>query len=244
MIGTVKSKHEGMADPTRVTLLGYVHGPDERRLNLKEMLFRPAAERWRPANLIYIVGTSMNSGKTTTAARLIRGLSDLGLRVAACKLTGSVSNHDPDELTAAAACKVVDFSDFGFASTYLCSRHELLELFHTMLVEVAAAAPDVVLMEFADGLVQRETAMLLADPEIRLAGRGIVMSAGGALSALWGVEYLRRLDFKVIAVSGKFTSSPLAMREYRQNDSDIPVASSAGNAAELARLVGALIGRE
>src|SRR5439155_18784054 len=120
----------------------FVSAADGVRLNLKNRLFEPAAVRRLPRNLIYIVGTGMNSGKTTTAARLIKGLSDLGLNVSACKLTGSVSNRDPDELASAAAGKVTDFSDFGFPSTYLCSREELLDLFHAMIAELTACSPD------------------------------------------------------------------------------------------------------
>lgn len=241
MIGTVKSKYDAMADPSHVSLIGFVRGPEGRRLNLKDVLFRPTGERRLPAKLIYIVGTSMNSGKTTTAARLIRGLSDLGLNVVACKLTGSVSNHDPDEMAAAAARKVTDFSDFGFASTYLARKEELLELFYAMMAEVSTVSPDVVLMEFADGLLQRETTMLLSEPEIQKAANGVVLAASDALSALWGADRLRKLSYRVIAVSGKFTSSPLAMREYGENDSNIPVVSSVGTGAELAKCVGGFL---
>ncbi len=245
MIGTVKSKHESMADPTGISLVGFVSGPNGMRLNLKDRLFRPAPGRLLPRNLIYMVGTGMNSGKTTSAARLIRGLCDMNLSVAACKLTGSVSNRDQDELAAAASHDVTDFSDFGFPSTYLCPKEELLGLFQVMIAEVTAGDPDVVLMELADGLLQRETAMLLADPEIRRAGRGVVLSAESSLSALCGTERLRKLGYQVVAVSGKFTSSPLAMREYRQQgDPTIPVVSSAGTGAELAARVRSFLSSE
>jgi len=244
MIGTVKSKHDAMTGPTRISLVGFIRAAEGGRLNLKDLLFRKATARKLPRNLIYVVGTGMNSGKTTTAARLIRGLSDLGMNVAACKLTGSVSNRDPDELAAAAARKVTDFSDFGFPSTYLCSREELLELFHAMMGEVTAGAPDVVLMEMADGLLQRETALLLAESEIQRAARGLVFTAESSLSALWGTQRLRQLGYQVIAVSGKFTSSPLAMREYCQNDSALPVVSSAGAGEELAAKVSSFLKNE
>jgi hypothetical protein len=237
MIGTVKSKHDAMSEPTRISLVGFIRAAEQGRLNLKDLLFRQATARQLPRNLICIVGTGMNSGKTTTAARLIKGLSDLGMNVAACKLTGSVSNRDPDELIAAAARTVTDFSDFGFPSTYLCSREELLGLFHAMMEEVMAGAPDVVLMELADGLLQRETAMLLGESEIQRAARGLIFTAESALSALWGTQRLRQLGYQVIAVSGKFTSSPLAMREYCQNDSNVAVVSSAGAGEELAAKV-------
>ena len=244
MVGTVKSKHHTAADPTQVSLLGYLRDAEGGRLNLKNRLFRPTATRRLPRNLICVVGTGMNSGKTTTAARLTNGLSNAGLNVAACKLTGSVSNRDQDELAAAASHRAIDFSDFGFPSTYLCRKEELLELFHAMSAEVAADDPDVVLMELADGLLQRETAMLLAEPEIHQAVRGLVLSAESALSALWGADRLRKLGYRIIAVSGKFTSSPLAMQEYKENDSNIPVVSSADTGAELAARVGSFLRNE
>ncbi len=244
MIGTVKSKHDAMAGPTRISLVGFIRSAAGQRLNLKGLLFRQASAWKLPHNLICVVGSGMNSGKTTTAARLIKGLSELGMNVAACKLTGSVSNRDSDELAAAAACKVTDFSDFGFPSTYLCSREELLGLFHAMMEEMTADAPDVVLMELADGLLQRETAMLLVEPEMKRAARGLVFTAESSLSALWGAQRLRQLGYQIVAVSGKFTSSPLAMREYFENDSDIPVVSSAGAGEELATKVRSFLNHE
>jgi hypothetical protein len=139
---------------------------------------------------------------------------------------------------------VTDFSDFGFPSTYLCGKEELLELFYAMMAEVMTDAPDVVLMELADGLLQRETAMLLAEPEMQQAASGVVFTGESALSALWGAERLRSLGYRVAAVSGKFTSSPLAMREYTENDSHIPVVSSAGTGKELAMRVTSFLGGE
>ena len=58
-----------------------------------------------------------------------------------------------------------------------------------------------------------------------------------SLSALWAASRLKELAYRIIAVSGKFTSSPLAMREYCENDSNIPVVSSAGSGVELATRV-------
>jgi hypothetical protein len=45
------------------------------------------------------------------------------------------------------------------------------------------------------------------------------------------------LGYRVIAVSGKFTSSPLAMREYCQSNPPIPVLSSADTCEELSTRV-------
>src|SRR6266567_3023596 len=67
MIGTVKSKHEVMGEPTRLSLIGFVRATEEARLNLKSRLFRPTTARRLPRNLLCVVGTGMNSGKTTAA---------------------------------------------------------------------------------------------------------------------------------------------------------------------------------
>lgn len=237
MVGTVKSKHTQVADPTQLSLVGFVRDEEGERLNLKQRFFRPAAERRLPKNLFFIVGSGMNSGKTTTAARLIKSLCRMGLNVAACKLTGSVSNRDQDELAAAAEHQVIDFSDFGFPSTYLCEKDELMELFRTMIAELVPGDPDLVLVELADGLLQRETSMLLAEPEILQAGRGVILTAACSLSALWGADRLRHMGYNVVAVSGRFTSSPLEMREYSQNDSMIPAVSSAETGTQLAECI-------
>jgi len=71
-----------------------------------------------------------------------------------------------------------------------------------------------------------------------------VLSAESSLSALWGAKHLQGLGYRILAVSGKFTSSPLAMREYVQNDSDIPVVSSADTGIELADRVGNFLSNE
>lgn len=237
MVGTFKSKNQLVRDTTKVSFVGYVVDEAGKRLNLKELQFernRPVA---MPANLIIVVGTGMNSGKTTTAARLIKALSLQGMSVGACKLTGSVSNHDPDELMSAAAQCFVDFSDYGFPSTYLAEKDELLDLFHTLLAKLEKARTDVIIMEIADGLIQRETAMLLADPLIRQAARGVILSADSSLAALSGVERVQRLGYPLLAVSGKFTASPLAVKEYEAEGGTVPVASSAGPCKRLSRLV-------
>jgi hypothetical protein len=90
---------------------------------------------------------------------LAKALLRLGLRVAACKVTGSISHRDLNELRATGVHDVRDFSDYGFPSTYLCENAELIDLFEAILTDAAIASPDIVVMEIADGLLQRETQM-------------------------------------------------------------------------------------
>ncbi len=241
MVGRILSRHRQMGKPTTVTFLGYLNDPEGKRANLKERRFRPVGEAPVPRNLIVVVGTGMNAGKTTVASQLIHALAQQGLRVAALKLTGSVSNRDQDEMRAAAADDVRDFSDYGFPSTYLASGEELRQLWATMLADSELIAPDATVMEIADGILQRETEMILGDPTFRSRVRGVLLAADSALGALAAVGRLRAAGYPVIAVSGALTSSPLYVREFSRHSS-VPVASSAGDGQELGGAVRSCLG--
>jgi hypothetical protein len=130
----------------------------------------------------------------------------------------------------------VDFSDYGLPSTYLASKEELVGLFYTMISDLDKAKLDVVLMEMADGILQRETSMLISESAVKEMIKGVVVTSDSAPAALYAVESLKRLGHTVIAVSGKMTSSPLYVREFERN-SDVKVGSSADSGKELAEIV-------
>lgn len=232
MIGTIVSKHARISRSTTVSFLGCLTDQSGVRINLKERCFRPREVPATEWPVVAVIGTSMNSGKTTSSVKLIKCLCKRGLRVGACKLTGSVSNRDQDEMRSAASGAVIDFSDYGFPSTYMCSHEELLTLFRTMLGDLDAMRPEVAIMEIADGILQRETAMLLRDPAVTKRLSGVVLSADSALAALYALDRMQSMGHNVIAVTGAMTSSPLAIREF-QRHSEVPVAHSTGNGEEL-----------
>ena len=229
MVGTVKSKHRSIANPTDVKFLGFLKDiATEQRLNLKRLMFKKPELPTSLKNIIVIVGSGMNSGKTTTCRRLIRMFSGNGYRIAACKLTGSVSNRDQDEMLSASPIFAVDFSDYGFPSTYKCELGELLDLFETMISDIARINPTIVLMEIADGVLQRETRMILNSALFQKFVNNIIVAADSAPSALYTINYLKNIGYNVIAVSGAITSSPLYVREFEEN-STIPIISSASD---------------
>ena len=236
MIGTVRSKYQRMKQPTRLTYLGYLTTENGARINLKSSQRPPSDVDRSLDNVVLLVGTSMNSGKTTTAAKLSKALLRGGLRVAACKVTGSVSHRDLHELQATGVHDVRDFSDYGLPSTYQCDEQELLGVFESMLSDAARANPDVVVMEIADGVLQRETQMLLTSDVVRPRVRGVVLAAGCAPSALFGAAQVKTYGHEVAAISGCITNSPLFMREFSQQ-CDLPIGSSVDRGEHLAQLV-------
>jgi hypothetical protein len=232
MVGTLKSKHRSVSKPTRVSFIGFLQFIIGQRVNLKQIKFNKSQPKSRLKNLILIIGSGMNSGKTTTCSKVIKSFSEMGIKVAACKLTGSVSHRDQYEMTSAAAAYTIDFSDYGFPSTYKCDKQELIDLFNTMVADIEKIDPDVTVMEIADGLLQRETHLLLSEPLIKKSTNGILLTADSAPSAIYAAEYLKRIGYNIFAVSGALTSSPLYIREFQMN-SDIPVISSASDDSKM-----------
>ena len=200
---------------TRLHPIGLVASePDAPPLNLGSFAVEPVAGADAiAAPVIAVVGTSMDAGKTTTAAHLVRGLSKGGARVGYAKVTGTAAAGDPCLLRDAGASVVLDFTDAGHASTYRLPTRTIVALFEELVLHLAATGVDTIVVEVADGLLQRETEALLGSAAFRRRVDGVVFTATDSLGAAGGVRWLAERELNVIAVSGRLTRSPLQIRE-------------------------------
>lgn len=208
--------HDKMKHPTHITPLGLLGDREGNPLNLRSFRL-PTAGILKPEPLILVVaGTAMNAGKTTACANLVKGFARRGLRVAAAKITGTGAGADYRALVDAGADPVYDFLDAGFVSTYRIDRAALLDIVLTVVGQLTASGAEIIVLEVADGLLQRETSRLFLLPEF--AGRldGVIFAAGDALGAQAGVGWLSARQLPVIGVTGVLTSSPLAIREAEE----------------------------
>lgn len=209
----VTERHAGVSAPTELLPLGLLADALGQRLNLADFaLPRRAPNGPRPLTVASL-GTSMNAGKTTSAAYLVRGLVRAGLRVGAAKITGTGSGNDPGLLRDAGAELVLDFTDMGHASTAGLELPSLLEVLNGVQGAMAAQEVDVLVLEVADGLLQRETAMLLRSPHFAQRVDGSLFSSGDAMGAVAGAAWLREQGLPVLGLSGAMTASPLALAE-------------------------------
>jgi hypothetical protein len=171
----------------------------------------------------------MNAGKTTVAAALIRGLGLAGRRVGAAKVTGTGAPGDPTLMADAGAARVIDFTDLGFPSTYQLPMPQVIRVLRSAVTDLTSHQAEAIVLEVADGILQRETAALMRTPEFRASVDGIVFAAGDSVSAVAGVRLLREEGLPVVALSGVLTSSPLAVAEA-MTGVDIPVYEAAAMA--------------
>lgn len=210
LVGVVASAHQRLGPPTELTILGALTDQAGLPLSLEDFTMSPAPSATAGLRTLVVVGTSMNAGKTTTAAAIVRGWARAGLRAGAGKVTGSGSGKDRWAYVDAGATAVADFLDFGMPSTF---GYPVERLQTTMIAirDALAEKADAVVLEIADGLLQEETRQLAAS--VPRFADGVVLAAADALGAVASVEILRELSVPVRAVSGLVTASPLASRE-------------------------------
>ncbi len=207
------NRHDSTRPATQITPIGLVADTEGRVLNLKDSaLSGPRPLSGRPYTMT-VVGTSMNAGKTTTIAGMVRGLTSNGLKVAVGKVTGTGAGGDRWAYVDAGASEVLDFTDFGYASTYKVPSDELTALLSAMMSSLAEDRPDVIILELADGLFFSETADLVETPAFAEMVDDVVVAASDAMGAEAGVRRLAANEMVPIALAGRMTSSPLAVRE-------------------------------
>jgi len=229
MIGTAKTKNSLIKDPTRVKILGYVCDKSGEVLNTRNFPLikaKKTVKKQPRAKMILVCGTSMNSGKSMAAAACCWALTSMGYNVRASKVTGTASLKDILHMNDAGASPYADFTYLGYPSTYMLSQDELLSIFNQLDLKYANNPKNFWIVELADGIIQRETRMLLESEQVRTRIHKLVFCANDAFGAIGGLDILKSFDLKPNALSGICSSSPLHVRELHEFTS-IPVFNSA-----------------
>ena len=209
------SKHASLKWPTSLRPEGFCLNARGDTVNLSQYAIcasHRVSGQHKP--VIAVLGTSMNSGKTTTVASLVKGLGRSGCRVAALKATGTGSGNDLWAYEDAGATLALDFTDAGHPSTFKVARTEIERcLGHLLTSAHADQRIDIIVVEIADGLLHNETSELVVSNTFKRHVDHVLFAAGEAMGALAGVQTLHRLDVTPLALSGVVSASTLAATE-------------------------------
>jgi len=207
------NRHRKMKRATEILPIGLIANSRGKRINTNEWAIKPIANKHPRAFTVSVLGTSMNAGKTTTAAGIIYALKKQGLKVAAAKVTGTGAGLDRWKMLSAGADIVLDFTDVGLPSTFGVALEQLESTFRCLMDNLSATHPDVIVLEVADGLYQQEPAGLIASRVFKRSVDHVVFAAGEAIGAKKGEMILEQLGYTILAVSGAVNAFPLAKRE-------------------------------
>lgn len=229
VIGVVKTKSSKVIDPTKIKVLGYACDKQGKVINTKNSpLIMPKyeAKKFPRAKLILVCGTAMNSGKSMAAVACCWALNAMGHKVRASKVTGTASLKDILHMNDAGASVFADFTYLGYPSTYMLPDDEMLDIFNKLDLKYANNKENYWVVEFADGINQKETAMLLQSKDVRERIHKLIFCAADAFGAIGGLEVLKsKFELTPDAISGVCSSSPLHIKEL-QEFSNIPVFNS------------------
>ncbi|MEY4331050.1 MAG: hypothetical protein RL609_1798 [Bacteroidota bacterium] len=227
VIGILHSKNEAYKDiePTKVRLIGYAVDESNNIINTK--FFKINAPQFNPSNkgpkVILSLGATMDSGKTTTAAYISRGLYLGNKKVGFIKLTGTAYTKDKDFIFDAGAMIAMDFSDAGYPSTFTVPVTEILQIYEYLKTKICEENDlDCIVMEIADGILQQETYQLISNKAFMSTISEVVFSCGDSLSAIQGMTLFSNLEINPLFLCGKFTMSELLIKEV-QKHLEIPI---------------------
>ncbi len=160
----------------------------------------------RLPKVVTVAGTSMNSGKTEACLTIIQQLVRQGLRVSALKSTGVSLRRDVLGMQDAGASEIRVFTDLGVVTTQAKNAPALTR---TMLNQLGAGSPDVIVMELGDGLIgEYGVSAILDDPHLRPVLGNVVLAASDPVAAWGGVELLRtRHGISPLIVTGPVTDN-------------------------------------
>ena len=225
VIGIGAEASHGIGEPFRLEVLGSVmEFPHlDRRVGVPANIARAALPEeetdWDALPpVVALVGTAMDSGKTTAACMLVSELTRAGLRVGAGKLTGVSLKRDVLAMQDCGANPVAIFTDFGVVTT---NPENAPRTAHSIIAHLAAAdplPPDVIVLEFGDGLLGTYGVhALLADPVINKAVQKTILCAHDPVGAWGGVQLLRdRFDIEPTVICGRTTDTPAGLRFCRE----------------------------
>ncbi|MET3204053.1 dethiobiotin synthetase [Arthrobacter sp. UYEF6] len=209
----VLSRSQAVRRATEIEPIGLVGNAKGNPLNVDDFALKPVRPQLPRPRTIAVIGTAMNSGKTTTVHCLVHGLGKAGVRVGAAKATGTGSGNDYWCMLDAGAHLMLDFTDVGLASTYRQPMDVVEAKLGELINHLTASGTDLNLVEVADGIYQGETSRLLESEVFRSMIDAVIFAAPDSMGAMAGVSHLQKLGHNVLAVTGLLTRSPLAIRE-------------------------------
>jgi len=169
----------------------------------------------RAVPVVALAGTCMEAGKTAAAAAIVARMRHRGLTVDAFKATGVSLRRDVLAFEDAGARRTMIFTDLGVVTTTPRTGPALTR---TMLTELAAGRPDVIVFELGDGLLGTYGVdAILECADIRRVLTGVVLSANDPVAAWGGVKLLReRFQIEPCVVTGPSTDNRVGVEIIEQ----------------------------
>lgn len=219
VLGKCISENPDLGHPVSVEVLGSVlvfPSIKERKgisANIKQNAIKGKKRLEHSIPLIIIVGSCMDSGKTSAACEIIKFLNKKGYRIGALKLTGISLRRDILKMQDYGAVKCLDFTDAGFVST----SNSIMPAAKGLITELNNDM-DAIVIELGDGILgEYGVQSILRDKEIVSFSKANVFCATDSVSAYGGAEQFKKYGLKIDVISGPATDTHIGVNYIEKN---------------------------
>lgn len=214
LLGKLTSKSVFTPKFMEVQYIGHAWRSDTK-LNMNDFL-RPVPHQRFNTPVVLFIGTSMSSGKTTSA-RIVTSLLKLaGHKVVGAKITGTGRLKDILAVKDVGADAVLDFVDAGLPSS-ICPPEEYRDKLEYMLDRISNESPDVAIIEIGASPLEPYNGEM-AFNRIKEHIKCVVLSATDPY-AVYGL--MKAFDIKPDIVTG-ISSNTLGGRELVEKLCGVP----------------------
>lgn len=219
LVGECTSGHPTLGPALPVEVLGAVmvkRGDHWVHARIQEDALEMVHRLDTSVPIVNVSGTAMDTGKTKAASIIVEGLSEMGLRVGAAKLTGASLMRDVRRMQEHGATAVSTFTDAGIACTVEDAITPIAKGIIQHLNETEDL--DVIVAEMGDGFVgYYGVDDLLTDMELQSFVEAHVVAAAD-LSGAWAAQELfrERYHTSITVVTGPVTDNDVGRRYIKQ----------------------------
>lgn len=212
IIGKISGIYEAWGKPMKVKVLGAIVNQQGNILQLDQYSLPTIKTNQNNVPLIAFLATSMDTGKTTMACKIAHALTMEGKKVAAIKTTGVSFTQDLYKLADHGAFPTLDFTDMGLPSTCGLDGKKVVESAQNLINTVSLSNPDVILMEFGDGIIgQYHVKDILQQKSIHDQIAFLCLAAND-FSGVYGTQkLLEEYNLKIDLVTGPIANSQVGV---------------------------------
>ncbi len=240
IIGKLVSGNPELGKPIEVKVIGQaiIFPVFDQRIgkpaNIKENAIAWKDNLEKSVPLIIFSASCMDTGKTTAACELIKGLTAKGYKVAATKLTGVSLMRDTLNMKDYGAVKVLDFNDAGMASTTGKSINSLAK---GIISKLTKENIDCIVIELGDGILgDYGVKSFLEDKQIMKFAKAHIICANDQVSA-WGAKQLfQKFGLEITLISGRVTDNTVGT-EFIEKTLGIPAANGITNPKKIVSII-------
>ena len=220
LLGICKDFNVLLGGPTECEVIGSIVNNKNKKLNINQFKKINITNKLKTKKpVIAVLGTGIDSGKTTVSAFMIRVLKSYFKNVNACKLAGSAAQKDLYSFEDNGADKVYDFVDVGLPSTNNIKSKIIINAAKSIINQTSKNA-DIIFAELGDGLHgEYGTKDIINDKEIQKIIKVYIICALDIPGAVIIIENLKKMKIKnsYLIISGPLTNNYTVLKNSLSN---------------------------